>query len=511
MTGNDKTILQTHDLGKEFSGVWVLKNIDFNLRAGEIHALAGENGAGKSTFIKILSGLYSPASGSITLRGRDTTFDSVQMSEDAGIRTVHQEINLVPFFKVYQNIFMGDELYTSLAGVRYTRDRKMRKKAREVLDKLGTDLPTDTYTHNLDASHQRIVQIAKVLTQEPAIMIFDEPTTSLGESERELLLDIIVSLKQHGIGIIYISHNLDEIMKVADRVTVFRDGSLIGTKPISDLTPQSIVSMMIGQKEYDSYKRNRKRTADSVLLSGRGLTNHRLHNINFSLHHGEILGIAGVVGAGKSELAQAIFGVDRLLEGNLQFNGSSFRPSADFSLKNGIALVPEERQEQGLVPTFSLEKNITLSYLKGFRKGLVIDHAKERTTAEQYIQNLSIRTTGPDQIIKYLSGGNQQKAVLSRWLHGDFEIGLFDEPTKGIDVKAKEEIYLLIGALAERGKGIMFFSSYLPELLNVCDRILVLNDGKLNGEFDPEDDGCHQNIIHAMLTEGSDYEQQKGV
>ena len=293
MDSNGKEILKTRGIGKEFSGVWVLRNIDFTLEAGEIHALAGENGAGKSTFIKILSGLYEPATGTINLLGKEAKFENVQMSEKAGIRTVHQEINLVPFFKVYQNIYVGDELYHRVAGFRFTNDKMMKKKSREVLSLLGSDITPDTYIHSLDASHQRIVQIAKVLIQDPAIMIFDEPTTSLGEHERKQLLDIIISLKKHGIGIIYISHNLDEIMRVADRVTVFRDGDLIDTKPISECTPQSIITRMIGHKEYTAYERTRKPSDEEVLLSARDVSNHKLKDINIDLHRGEIVGVGG--------------------------------------------------------------------------------------------------------------------------------------------------------------------------------------------------------------------------
>jgi ribose transport system ATP-binding protein len=494
------TILQTHGVGKEFSNVWVLKNIDFNLRAGEIHALAGENGAGKSTFIKILSGLYTPNGGEIILQDKAVNFENVSMSEKAGIRTVHQEINLVPFFKVYQNLFVGDELTKRFLGIKYTDDASMKKKTQEILTLLKTDISPENYIHGLDASHHRIIQIAKVLAQQPSILIFDEPTTSLGEKEREQLLNIIVSLKKMGMGIIYISHNLDEIMKIADRVTVFRDGNLIDTKDISECTPQSIISMMIGHKKYISYHRKEVSKQEQVLLEAANLSNHKLNNVSIKLHRGEIIGIAGVVGAGKSELAQALFGIDKTTKGKFYLNGNEFKPGTAFSLKNSIALVPEERQEQGLIPGFSVEKNISLSHLKQFKKGLQIDTRQERKVADTYIHDLSIKTTGPDQVIKYLSGGNQQKSILARWLHGGFEIGLFDEPTKGIDVKAKEDIYLLIGALADQGKGIILFSSYLPELLNVCDRIIVLVDGSLNGEFDPKEDGIEEKVVHAMLT-----------
>jgi len=500
MTKNMNTILQTHGIGKKFSGVRVLNNINFDLKAGEIHALAGENGAGKSTFIKILSGLYSPNGGEVVLQDKSVRFENVGMSEKAGIRTVHQEINLVPFFNVYQNLFVGDELTKRFAGIKYTDDAAMKEKTREILAKLKTDLSPETYIHGLDASHHRIIQIAKVLVQKPSILIFDEPTTSLGEEEREQLLNIIVSLKQIGMGIIYISHNLDEIMKIADRVTVFRDGNLIDTKDISECTPQSIITMMIGHKKYITYHRKEVSKQEQVLLEASNLVNHKLQNINIKLHRGEILGVAGVVGAGKSELAQALFGIDKTTKGRFYLKGQEFKPGTTFSINNRIALVPEERQEQGLIPNFSVEKNISLSYLKQFKKGMQIDTKQERKVADAYIQDLSIKTTGPEQLIKYLSGGNQQKTILSRWLHGGFEIGLFDEPTKGIDVKAKEDIYLLIGALADQGKGIILFSSYLPELLNVCDRIIVLTNGFFNGEFDPKEDGAEEKIVHAMLT-----------
>ncbi len=501
MADKESVMLRTRDIGKQFSGVWVLKHIDFELVAGEIHALAGENGAGKSTFIKILSGLYTPDSGEIHLRGRQQVFEDVRASELAGIRTVHQEINLVPFFKVYQNLFIGDEMTRQVAGLRFTDERRMRAQAGEVLSVLGADISPDTSTYRLDASCQRIVQIARVLAQKPAVMIFDEPTTSLSEHERSQLLQIIVSLKKHGIGIIYISHNLDEIMKIADRVTVFRDGELIGTRPVAECSTHSVIAMMIGHKEYRTYRRSSRPDMDTVLLEARGLVNHKLRGVDLALHQGEILGVAGVVGAGKSELARALFGIDRTSAGTFSLKGRAFRPGTTFALRNGMALVPEERQAQGLIPGYSVERNISIAYLDRFNRGISVDTARERRVAEQYIDSMSIKTAGPGQFVRYLSGGNQQKVILSRWLHGDFEVGLFDEPTKGIDVKAKEDIYLLIGELADRGKGVIFFSSYLPELFNVCDRIIVLSNGRFNGEFFPKEEGTTERIVHAMLTE----------
>lgn len=495
-------LLQTRGVGKAFSGVSVLSDIDFDLNAGEIHALAGENGAGKSTFIKILSGVYSNDSGHIELDNRAMEFRNIKDSESAGIRTVHQEINLVPFFKVYQNIFAGDEIRRNFLGIDYTDDALMIKKSKEVFAKLCTDINPLSYTHRLDTSRQRIVQIAKILVQNPRVMIFDEPTTSLGEKERAQLLEIIKSLKSQDIGIIYISHNLDEIMEIADRITVFRDGAKVDSRAITECTKTSIVSMMIGKKEYVLYSRKEKPDQATTLLRLEGLTNQKLKNINISLHKGEILGIAGVMGAGKSEIARAIYGIDKVEKGCTYLKEKQFNPDIHFSLNNRIAFVPEERQAEGLVASFSVEKNISLAYLNRFKRGLQIDSKRETATAMEYIDKMGIKTTGPGQAIKFLSGGNQQKVILSRWLYGDFEIGLFDEPTKGIDVKAKEDIYRLIGKMADVGKGVIFFSSYLPELLTVCDRIIVMVNGRVNGEYKTGEPDVEQHIFEAMLSGG---------
>jgi ribose transport system ATP-binding protein len=497
-------LLQTRGVGKAFSGVSVLKDIDFELEAGEIHALAGENGAGKSTFIKILSGVYGNDSGSISLAGKTVKFRNIKQSESTGVRTVHQEINLVPFFRVYQNIFAGDELRRSFLGIPCTDDALMIKKTKDIFSRLCIDIDPLGYTHGLDASRQRIVQIAKILVQNPRVMIFDEPTTSLGERERAQLLEIIKSLKSRDMGIIYISHNLDEIMEIADRITVFRDGAKVDSREIGTCTKSSIVSMMIGKKEYVLYSRKEKPDPDTTLLRLEGLCNHKLKNVDISLHKGEILGIAGVMGSGKSEIAKAIYGIDKISHGHTYLKGKRFNPDIHFALSNRIAFVPEERQAEGLVANFSVEKNISLAYLDTFKRGLQIDSKRETATAREYIDTMGIKTTGPGQAIKFLSGGNQQKVILSRWLYGDFEIGLFDEPTKGIDVKAKEDIYRLVGEMADRGKAVIFFSSYLPELLTVCDRILVMVNGRVKGEYRTDEADAEQRIFEAMLSGGTD-------
>ena len=492
-------VLQAVGIGKEFDGVWVLRDIHFDLRAGEIHTLVGENGAGKSTFIKLLAGVHQHSAGRIRMGGQDVAFGDVRDSESSGIRTVHQEINLVPFFTVYQNIFMGDERKKKVAGISFIDDREMKRQAAKVIRELGVELEVTTPAHLLDASMERIVQICKVLVHRPQVLVLDEPTTSLSEEERKTLLQIIKGLKKTGMGIIFITHNIEEVMEISDRVTVFRDGQNIGTLAREDASPEKIVAMMLGHTSFNVYKRGDCSACTDVYLELKGVCTDRLKDMSFTLHKGEILGIAGVVGAGKSEIARAVFGLDRIHRGDVSLFDRKYAPSPGNAVSHGIALVPEERQAQGLISPFSVMKNITLTYLSMFSHGGMLDRDKEIEVTNRYIDLMSIKTTGHSQTVKYLSGGNQQKVVLSRWLHGDFTVGIFDEPTKGIDVKAKEDIYALIDQLARKGKAILFLSSYLPELLNLCDRILVVCRGTISGEFDPKAENAREMIMHAML------------
>ena len=497
------TVLSTQQLGKEFNGVWVLKDINFELKEGEIHALVGENGAGKSTFIKMLSGVYHPSEGTVSLNGQPIRFNNVRESEAMGIRTVHQEVNLVPFYSVYKNIFIGAERKKKVAGLTIMDDVRMKREAKEVIQGLGIDFNVNTSAMLLNASMKRIVEISKVLVHNPNVVIFDEPTTSLGEEERKKLLQIIKGLKQRGLSILYISHNLEEVMEIADRITVFRDGQQIGTMSYAEAQIDKIISMMIGDAEYSHYSRENKYSCEDIYLEIKNLSTDKLKNINMSVCKGEIVGIAGVVGAGKTEIARAVFGLDKMDEGTIRVCNNSYNPSPGEAIRNNIALVPEERQAQGIVQNYCVSKNITLTYLDNYaNKGGYIDRKKEVETANKYIKMMGIRCTGPFQAIKFLSGGNQQKAILSRWLNGDFDIGIFDEPTKGIDVKAKEDIYKLIEDLAKAGKAVLMLSSYLPELLSLCDRIVVVNNGKLVGEFDPKEPKAEEVIMAAMLGGG---------
>ena len=497
-------MLSTENVGKEFNGVWVLKDIHFQLRRGEIHALVGENGAGKSTFIKILSGVYKPSAGSVFLEDKPVDFHSVKDSEALGIRTVHQEVNLVPYFKVYENIFIGAERKKKIGGMSIVDSKRMKKEATQVIKDLGIDFDVSSPTLLLNASMKRIVEISKVLVHNPQIVIFDEPTTSLGEEERKNLLQIIKGLKERGLTIMYISHNLEEVMEIADRITVFRDGNQVGTMEKSEATTGMIISMMIGHDNYKHYCRIDKYYCEDVYLSIKNLTTEKLKAVNLNICKGEMVGIAGVVGAGKTEIAKAVFGLDKIESGSIEVMGKPYVPSPENAIRHKIALVPEERQAEGLVPNYCVSKNISLTYLDKYanRAGL-INRVLEIETAQAYIDKMGIKCTGPLQTIKFLSGGNQQKAILSRWLNGDFDIGIFDEPTKGIDVKAKEDIYSFLEELAQQGKAVVVLSSYLPELMSLCDRIIVVREGRVIGEYSPQQPNAEEKIMHAMLGGGA--------
>jgi len=501
MTGQeqDNIILKTYGLGKEFNGVWVLDDVDFDLRKGEIHALVGENGAGKSTFIKMLSGVYSSSAGTIEMDDKTVKFATAAQSEAHGIRTVQQEINMVEYFSIYQNIFIGAELKKKPKFLNIMDDKTMKKRSKKVMEELGVTVDVRQPVASQSVSTKKIVDICKVLVHSPQVIIFDEPTVALGEEEREKLLSIITELKNKGLSIIFISHNFEEVKQISDRVTVFRDGKKIVTVDNDAVTTEEIVKYVLGGKTYLNYKRENNYATDNVVLEVDDLTNSKLDGISFRVKEGEVVGIAGVVGAGKSEIAKAIYGVDKIGNGRISFGKGKYHPSPGTAIKNGVAFIPEERRTEGIIPDFPLFKNVTITYLKKWAAGGVVKKAAERKVTDEYIDRLSIKTTGNKQIIRFLSGGNQQKGILSRWLAGDFRIGIFDEPTKGIDIKAKEDVYMLIDELAKEGKSILVMSSYLPELLMICDRILVVRDGKLVGEFTSDMKAQEHTILATMM------------
>ncbi len=501
-------ILRTEAVGKEFGGVWVLRDVDFDLKDGEVHALIGENGAGKSTLVKIFSGVLRQSAGRVFLHDEVIAPRSAQDCETLGIRTVHQEIHQVPFMSVAENIFVGSEVYNRLCGLRIVDRKRMNSKASELLEQLGVDIDVRWAAQTLDASHQRIVEISRAFSREPKVLILDEPTTSLAERERDRLLRVIEELKGH-ISIIYVSHNLDEILRLSNRVTVLRDGAKVATVSARDTSEGELIRLMIGRKSYSVFERSSADSCDvqkKPILSVEGICNRKLENISLSVAEGEIVGIAGAVGAGKTELAKAIFGIDPITAGEIRLEGEALQPCPQGSVEKGIALIPEERQQQGLVLGMPVYKNVTMAYVNRWARANVISSPAEHEATREFIKALAIRTSGPHQLVRHLSGGNQQKVVLSRWLAGDFKVGLFDDATRGIDINAKQDIYRLIENLSKRGKAVLWFSSYLPELLSVCHRIVVLSNGRIVGEFTPDEESVEERILAAMLGGKSNHE-----
>lgn len=491
-------VVSVTDLGKEFDGVWVLQNVDFNVYPGEIHALVGENGAGKSTLIKILAGIHQPSSGQVYVEGHKVSLDNPKQSEELGIRTVHQEINLIPFFSVAENIFLGHEPKNGRFGIKTLNGKAMREGARDVLRRLGITLDVNTPAHSLDASMERVVELGRVLIYSPKVIIFDEPTTSLGEHERKQLLAVISDLRKTGLGIVYVSHNLDEALAISDRITVFRDGRKVDTLTRQEATLQKIISLMVGAKGFQGCTTARSMPVGEPCLEVNRLFSQKLRDVSFKLSRGEILGIAGAVGAGKSEVGNAIFGLDAF-RGEIKVFGNLYQPHPTRSVRQSIAFVPEERQKQGLFLNMPVRANLTIAHLDRWAKFGCIDHEKEVELTSEYISKLHIKTTGHKQLIRFLSGGNQQKVILARWLAGDFQVGIFDEPTRGVDLQTREEIYSIMHQLSNQGKSILLLSSYVPELIATCHRILVMRNGAICGEFCPTEDNVQEKIMAKML------------
>jgi len=499
VVNSEKKLLETKDIGKEFNGVWVLKNINFELKKGEVHSIVGENGAGKSTFIKILSGVYPPSKGKVMLDGETIYFNNVKDSEKVGIRTVHQEINLIPFFTILENIFIGNELEKRIAGVSIINHKKMVEKALDVFRTLNVEIDLKKYGHQINTAMQKIVQICSALVYNPKIIIFDEPTTALGEKERISVMEVIKELKKTGMGIIFVSHNLDEVMELSDKITVFRNGEKIDTILRKEANVEDVVNMMIGHKSFSVYKRTKNRKNERVKLEVKNLHTAKLHNINFKVYEGEVLGIAGITGAGKTEIANALYGIDPILSGEILLDNKPFKPkNPTNSVRNGIVHIPEDRRSKGLILNMAIRKNVTLTFLDKYANLGVINEEREKKDTDNLIKYLNIKCNGREQIVKFLSGGNQQKTILARCLAGEFMVGIFDESTNGIDIKAKETIYKLVDELTLRGKTIIFLSSYLPELINIADRIIVIKNGQLVRTFDPEK-SSESEIMVAML------------
>lgn len=487
-------VLQMRRICKTYPGVRALDNVDLEVRAGEVHAIVGENGAGKSTLMKILAGAQPKDSGEILINGQPVQIDSPHKAMDLGISIIYQEFNLVPYLNAAENIFLGREPRAKVPG--FVDFRTMYREAQEVIDRLGVPINVRTPVNRLSVAQQQMVEIAKATSRQSSIIVMDEPSATLTEHELERLFTLIRQLKSEGTAIVYISHRLEEVFQIADRVTVLRDGKHIATRPTSELTREEIIRLMVGRELTQMIPKVPAPIGD-VVLEVRGLSRKdKLHNISFSLRKGEILGIAGLVGAGRTELARAIFGADPIDSGEIILEGKPIRiRSPQEAIQHGIGLVTEDRKAQGLILGMVVRENVTLANLGALSRLNFINLARERQVAQKHVQDLSIKTPTIEQTVQNLSGGNQQKVVLAKWLFTQSKVLIFDEPTRGIDVGAKTEIYQLMNDLAAQGVAMLMISSELPEVLGMSDRILVMHDGRVVGELQAGE-ATQEKIMH---------------
>ena len=476
MFDSQELLLQMRGIHKRFPGVHAIKGIDMDLYEGEVLALMGENGAGKSTLIKMLGGAHQPTEGTIELKGKEITIENPQVSQDLGIGIIYQEFNLIPHLTVRENIFLGNP--KSKNGV--IRKNKEHRHAQELFQKIGIEIDPEVLCCKLSTAEQQIVEIVKALSSEVRLLVMDEPSATLTPQEVEGLFKIIRDLKQQGIGVIYISHRLDEIFDIADRVTVLRDGEYIGTKGIEKISRQEMIEMMVGRKVENEFPKHYQKICSPVLEVSH-LISDDVEDVSFTVHAGEVLGFTGLVGAGRTELMRLIFGADKKTSGSVQLHGEEIHiNSPRDAIAKGIGLLTEDRKGQGLVLMHSVRENFGLPNLKLFSKNGVINGSEEKKRFARHIESMKIKIPHQEQLAKNLSGGNQQKVVLAKWLEQNCDVIIIDEPTRGIDVGAKYEIYMLINQLAEQGKAIIMVSSELPEVIGMSDRIVVMRSGKIS-------------------------------
>ncbi|MBC5647967.1 sugar ABC transporter ATP-binding protein [Christensenella tenuis] len=475
--------LEMSGISKTFPGAKVLDNIEFNVKAGEVRALMGENGAGKSTLIKILGGIYDMDSGQGTIRinGEEAKINTVQDAQHYGIGIIHQEISLAENMSIADNLFMGKEI----KGGALLNDREMVRRSQAILEEMGLGVDARTKVRDLSIAKQQMVEISRALLSNAKIIVMDEPTSSLTKTEIDQLFLQIENLKKSGIAIIYISHRMDEIFEIADSISILRDGKMIGTDTVENLTQDKVISMMVGRELSEIFKRDGKIDVGEVCLEVKHYSNEKIRDINFSLRKGEIVGFAGLVGAGRTELARAIFGIDKVDSGELYINGerANIQNTQD-AIRYGIGYVPEDRKTEGLFLMHTIKYNTSIVVLDKFIKNVGVNKKYENELIGKYADALSIKMTSPEQKVQFLSGGNQQKVVLGKWMAADPDIFILDEPTRGVDVGAKAEIYQLIYGLAKQGKAVMLISSEMEEIINLSDRIVVMHEGSVTGVLD---------------------------
>ncbi len=493
-------LISMEGIEKSFPGVHALSDARFELRAGEVHALVGENGAGKSTLMKILAGVYSKDAGRIIYKGREVQIPNPRTAQDLGISMIHQELNLMPHLTVAQNIFIGRE---PRARTRLFLDEgKLNEQARQLFEMMHLKIDPRAKVADLSVAKQQMVEIAKALSFNSDVLIMDEPTAALTETEIEELFRMGRQLREKGVGIVHISHRLEELKQISDRITVMRDSRTIDTIATKDATVDQIISLMVGRTIYESTPELPEAPSQEIALEVRNLNRGAvIKDVNFQLRKGEILGLAGLVGAGRTEVARAIFGADPIDSGEVLVKGKKTHiGSPHDAVAAGIAYLSEDRKRYGLALGMDVESNIILATFGKFLRALGwVDTARTRATAKASVESLSIKTPGLGQRVKNLSGGNQQKVIVGKWLTADTDVLIFDEPTRGIDVGAKSEIYKLLNELAQQGKAIMMISSELPEILRMSHRILVMCEGRITGELTSAE--ANQERIMAYATQ----------
>lgn len=482
---NNEVILDIQNVTKVFPGVKALTDVSFQVQRGHVHALVGENGAGKSTLIKILTGIYKADGGCFYFKGQQANVNTPLEAQKLGLSVVHQELKLSETLSVAENIFLGRPFLTKAGLVDW---KKLRTEAKKLLDSLRIDLDVNTEVSRLSVAQKQVVEICKALSFNSDLIIMDEPSATLTEKELDCLFHIIDILKHRGVTVIYISHRMEEIFRIADMVTILRDGRQIDTLPVASVDRPKLIAMMVGRTIGDEYPKLEAQRG-SVALEVRNLSTPKLlHDINFKVHHGEIVGFSGLVGAGRTETARAIFGADKRSSGEILIDGKPVKINNVMdAVSHKIALAPEDRKQQGLILIHSIKHNTSIVDLNNVCSGGLLNEKKERSLAQQFIKRLGIVTPTEEKEVRLLSGGNQQKVVLAKWLAVDSEILFFDEPTRGVDVGAKAEIYKLMCELAQKGKAVIMISSDMPELIGICDRIYVMREGTISGEVARKD------------------------
>lgn len=470
---SNKYRVEMEGISKNFGGVTALKNVDFKVGEGEIHALVGENGAGKSTLVKILSGVHSPDSGSIKIDGEQVKINNPQTGKKLGVSIIYQEFSLVPELTVAENIFL--EKFRNDNIIKWN---EINQKASELIKKVGFELDVTRKAKSLSVAYQQVVEICKALSKDAKILILDEPTAVLSPEEINILFEILKELKQSGVAVIYISHRLNEIFEIADKATVLKDGRVSGYVEVSDVEEKDIVSLMVGHEIEAMFPEREIKTGDKI-FEAKNLKNQNIQNVSFEVKKGEIFGIAGLVGNGKTEVAKALFGVDSLKEGQILLRGNEVEISSpQKALKYGIGMLPENRKEEGIILPFTVKENATMTVMNKISNISFIDREKEQNIVNQLVKNINIITPDINTPVYNLSGGNQQKVAVSKWFASDCEIIILDEPSRGIDVGAKKDMYKLIYELADKGLGIIFISSEIPEIVGMCDKVMVMYRGK---------------------------------